>query len=112
AAGPPPASAPAADGPAAAVLTSATPGMPKGAWSRHRNLLAVAEIESRRHAGGVPPFQKPLAAGLSFAHIGTMVRIAIQIAHRGTSIVHDAFDPAAVLEVVERERLTHLGGIP
>src|SRR5262249_5190298 len=48
----------------------------------------------------------------SFAHIGTMVRIAIQIANRGTSIVHDTFDPAAVLEVVERERLTDLGGIP
>ena len=41
-----------------------------------------------------------------------MARIAIQIAHRGTSIVHDTFDPAAVLEVIERERLEDLGGIP
>ena len=25
--------------------------------------------------------------------------------------IHDAFDPAAVLETIERERLEHLGGI-
>jgi fatty-acyl-CoA synthase len=53
---------------------------------------------------------KHLAAGLSFAHIGTMAcRRPDQ--QRGASLVHDAFDPAAVLEVIERERLPHLGGI-
>ena len=30
----------------------------------------------------------------------------------GTTIIHDAFDPAAVLAVIERERLEHLGGFP
>src|SRR5437016_3664145 len=103
---------PAADDPVAIVFTSGTTGIPKGAWYSHRNLLALAEIDGRRHAGGAPSSPKHLAAGLSFAHIGTMARIAIQIAHRGTSIVHDAFDPAAVLEVIERERLEDLGGIP
>jgi acyl-CoA synthetase (AMP-forming)/AMP-acid ligase II len=100
------------DDPAAIVFTSGTTGVPKGAWYSHRNLLALAEIDTRRYAGGVIPFRKHLAAGLSFAHIGTMARIAVQISHLGTSILHDAFDPAAVLEVIERERLTHLGGIP
>ncbi|MBI1814704.1 MAG: acyl--CoA ligase [Deltaproteobacteria bacterium] len=100
------------DDPVAIVFTSGTTGVPKGAWYTHRNLIALAEIDTRRYASGTPPFQKHLAAGLSFAHIGTMARIALQIGHLGTAIVHDAFDPAAVLEIIERERLTHLGGIP
>jgi acyl-CoA synthetase (AMP-forming)/AMP-acid ligase II len=101
-----------ADAAVAIVFTSGTTGIPKGAWFTHRNLMAVAEIDTRRYAGGVPPFQKHLAAGLSFSHVGSMVRIALQIGHRGSLIIHDAFDPAAVLEVIERERLSHLGGFP
>src|SRR5207249_1811482 len=53
-----------------------------------------------------------LAAELSFAHVGTMARIAIQLSQRGATLIHDAFDPAAVLETIERERLDALGGIP
>jgi len=111
-AGPPPAVPVEPDDPAAIVWTSGTTGVPKGAWYAHRSLLAVAEIESRRHANGAPPFMKHLAAGLSFAHVGTMVRIAVQIGNRGASLIHDTFEPAAVLETIERERLPHLGGIP
>src|SRR5207249_1159330 len=77
-----------------------------------RLLLAVADIEARRHPGGVPHQQRHLAPGLSFAHVGTMTRIAVQIANLGVSLIHDTFDPAAVLAAIERERLTHLGGIP
>src|SRR5207244_12140361 len=65
-----------------------------------------------RNPGGVPHQQRHLAPGLSFAHVGTMTRIAVQIANTGVSLIHDTFDPAAVLAAIERERLTHLGGIP
>jgi len=102
----------AADDPVAIVFTSGTTGVPKGAWFTHRNLLAVAAIEARRHAGGAPLFAKHLAAGLSFAHVGTMARIGIQLAHRASTLIHDAFDPAAVLAAVEQERLRHLGAFP
>ncbi len=100
------------DDPAAIVFTSGTTGVPKGAWYTHRNILAVAEIDTRRYRGEAPPFQKHLAAGLSFAHVGTMARIALQIGHLGATLIHDTFDPGAVLELIERERLEHLGGIP
>ncbi len=98
--------------PAAIVFTSGTTGVPKGACYTHASLLALAIIETRRYPGGAIPFRKHLGAGLSFAHIGTMGRVAVQIGHCGLSILHDAFDPAAVLEEIEREQLVHLGGIP
>jgi len=110
-AAPPPCAA-TADDPVAIIFTSGTTGIPKGAWYSHRNLLALAEIETRRYAGGEIPFRKHLAAGLSFAHIGTMARIGVQIGHVGMSIVHESFDPALVLRTIEAERLAHLGGIP
>lgn len=100
------------DDPVAIVFTSGTTGRPKGAWYTHRNLMALVEIETRRYADGAIPYRKHLAAGLSFAHMGTMLRVALQIGHRAASIVHDTFDPAAVLETIERERLVHLGAIP
>jgi acyl-CoA synthetase (AMP-forming)/AMP-acid ligase II len=108
----PPAAAVAPEDAGAIVFTSGTTGVPKGAWYTHGNVMAVAEIDSRRYAGQAPPLQKHLAAGISFAHVGAMARIALQIGHLGSTIIHDAFDPAVVLEVIERERLEHLGGFP
>src|SRR5438034_2920356 len=110
--GPAPAGAVAPADPVAIVFTSGTTGVPKGACFTHRNLLAVAEIEARRYARGASPAGKHLAAGLSFAHVGTTARIAIQLSERGATLIHDTFDPAAVLETIERERLEALGGIP
>jgi len=100
------------DDPVAIVFTSGTTGKPKGAWYAHRSLLALAEIEARRHPGrtGAPPVH--LAAGTSFAHVGTMARIAIQIGTRGLSLIHDTFDTATTLATIERERLTHIGAFP
>jgi acyl-CoA synthetase (AMP-forming)/AMP-acid ligase II len=108
----PPATGPVADDPLAIVFTSGTTGAPKGAWYTHRNALALVAIESRRHANGLPRFQQHLGAGLSFAHVGTMARIGIQIAGIGCSILHDAYDTQRVLETISAERLEHLGAFP
>ncbi|MCX8071676.1 MAG: AMP-binding protein [Candidatus Binatia bacterium] len=100
------------DAPATIIFTSGTTGVPKGACYCHRNLLALAAIESRRYEAGLEPVRKHLAAGVSFAHLGTMARIAVQITNVAMSIVHDRFDPTAVLETIARERLPHLGAFP
>jgi acyl-CoA synthetase (AMP-forming)/AMP-acid ligase II len=101
-----------ADDPAAIVWTSGTTGVPKGAWYTHRNLLALAAIEARRHAGGLPRGEKHLASGLSFAHVGAMARIAIQLGSLGETILYDTFDPATVLAAIEAERIVNLGAFP
>ena len=110
--GTPPATGPEPGDPVTIVFTSGTTGAPKGAWFTHANLLALAAIEDRRHAGGAPRFPSHLAAGLSFAHVGTMARIAIQIGNIGSSIIQDAFDTTTMLETIARERLVHLGCFP
>lgn len=93
------------------VFTSGTTGIPKGAWYTHENLVALAEIETRRYPSGRPP-PAHLVTGISFAHVGFMARAAIPIAHQTCTIIHDSFDPAHVLETIERERLTDIGGFP
>jgi acyl-CoA synthetase (AMP-forming)/AMP-acid ligase II len=110
--GAPPAGGPAPDDPAAIVWTSGTTGVPKGAWYAHRSLMALASIESRRHADGVPRGEKHLASGLSFAHVGAMARIAIQLGTLGEMIIYDTFETATVLEAIERERIVNLGAFP
>ena len=72
------------DDPVAIVFTSGTTGAPKAPGTRTANLLALAEIEARRHRrwrAALPA--KHLAAGLSFAHVGFMARIAHPDRHRG-----------------------------
>jgi acyl-CoA synthetase (AMP-forming)/AMP-acid ligase II len=110
--GPPPATAPDPDDPAAIVWTSGTTGIPKGAWYAHRSLLALADIEARRHVDGLPRRETHLASGLSFAHVGAMARIAVQLRSHGETLIYDAFDPATVLAAVERERIANLGAFP
>jgi len=97
--------------PATIVFTSGTTGTPKGAWYTHESLCALAEIETRRYRSGHPA-PTNLVTGVSFAHVGFMARAAIPIAHQTCTIIHDSFDPAVVLETIERERLTKIGGFP
>ena len=90
--------------------TSGTTGFPKGALLRHGSLtdnaaLYAREIEMR--AGDVYVSPMPLfhTAGCVLAVIGSLYARAVHV-----PVV--AFDPAFVLELVERERGTALLGVP
>jgi acyl-CoA synthetase (AMP-forming)/AMP-acid ligase II len=97
------------DDPVAIVYTSGTTGKPKGALFALRSLEAVART---RGDMGMEPGERVLAGGTPFAHIGYMTKILGHIEDRQTTVILDSFKARAVLKSVERERITHLGGVP
>lgn len=97
------------DHPVAIVYTSGTTGMPKGALFAVRNLEAVSRT---RDEMGTRRGERALASGAPFAHIGYMTKITAHIEDLQTTVILDAFNARAVLETIERERITYLGGVP
>lgn len=106
--GPLPAVAP--DDPAQIQYTSGTTGFPKGALLHHRgvtnNALLFAHLQglvaSDVYVNPMPMFH---TAGCVLGALGTL-------AARATHVPVLAFDPAFVLELIERERGTFLLGVP
>ncbi len=95
--------------PVAIVYTSGTTGKPKGALFAVRNLEAVSRTRAEM---GTRQGERALASGAPFAHIGYMTKITAHIEDLQTTVILDAFNARAVLETVERERITYLGGVP
>jgi acyl-CoA synthetase (AMP-forming)/AMP-acid ligase II len=90
------------------VYTSATTGLPKGATYTHECLEAIRRIEA-----GFDPDPRPRTlAAIPLAHMGFMARIAANIDRLGCTVLMDRWSAQAHLELIERERLTLLGGIP
>ncbi|MGH7896851.1 MAG: class I adenylate-forming enzyme family protein [Candidatus Binatia bacterium] len=98
-----------ADDPVAIVYTSGTTGKPKGALFALRNLEAVSRTRGEM---GTREGERTLTGGTPFAHIGFMTKIMAHIEDRQTTVILDAFNARTVLETVERERITYLGGVP
>jgi fatty-acyl-CoA synthase len=91
------------------VYTSGTTGRPKGVLLDHHRAIwaALAQIVSLGIRDGdrylhLPPLYH--AGGVVFLNAVTLVG--------GTHVLIPAFEPAAVLEAVERERITCLLGVP
>lgn len=95
--------------PVAIVYTSGTTGKPKGALFAHRSLEAVSRT---RHEMGTGRGERALSSGAPFAHIGFMTKITAHIEDLQTTVILDSFHARSVLETVERERITYLGGVP
>lgn len=108
------------DDPAVILFTSGTSGRPKGAVHTHRNLCAVLGFHRHNDAlasafgDPVPPEQKVYLLAMPLFHVGSLHNLAVpRLATGSTAALHlGAFDPARVLQLVERARVTHWGAVP
>jgi acyl-CoA synthetase (AMP-forming)/AMP-acid ligase II len=90
------------------VYTSGTTGLPKGAAFTASALESVRAIEHE-----VDPVEHPKSlAGTPLAHMGFMTKIAAHIDRATTTVFIDRWSARGALELLERERLTWLGGVP
>ena len=104
--------------------TSGTTGEPKGALGTHRNIcsnlvsLAFAQVRGAMRSDQpiTPPSERPQTAQLisvPFFHAtGCHSILAANTAFGGKLVMMYRWDPERALELVERERITTIGGVP
>lgn len=92
------------------ILTSGTTGAPKGVMTSHRqNMLAWSRYA--RHLG--LDEGERINASLPFFHnFGLKAGFLVAALLRGACICGSMFDPASVLQTIERVKITYLPGTP
>jgi len=97
-------SAVSADDTAVIIFTSGTTGRPKGAMIRHYGLIRGAYVENDHWPSKQGPRVLHNMPTNHIAGVGMMGVYPIVVG--GTLVFMDRFDPAAMLQVIERERVT------
>ncbi len=85
------------------MYTSGTTGAPKGVLTTHRNLAAAAATSSRWGFDADAISLTPLP----LFHIGGIGWVYCGLWHGASTILVSEFDPARVLEILERRRVTN-----
>ncbi len=91
------------------VYTSGTTGVPKGVLMTHRNWFAAATnmvIALGINGSDITLHVKP------FFHVGPIWPMLSHFYVGGTNVVIKGFDPKAVLETIEKERVTNINAAP
>ena len=96
------------DRPVAVVFTSGTTGEPKAAVFTWRQLEAIGDIDG----GGRWGHGGRGLSSTSFAHLGYMTKLPQALRGGGTTFIMGRWTAGDALEMVERHRITALGGIP
>jgi acyl-CoA synthetase (AMP-forming)/AMP-acid ligase II len=92
------------------LFTSGTTGRSKGAMSAHRQTIAVSQAWAE--IGGVTSKDRYLVVNPFFHSFGYKIGIVVGLLTGATLYPVATFDVDAVMELIERERITLLPGAP
>jgi len=96
------------DRPVAIIFTSGTTGLPKGALYTNRQLEFITETDVRGVWGeGTRSF-----TGTSFAHLGFMTKLPGNLMRGGTNFIMSRWRAHDALDLVARERMVMVAGVP
>ena len=94
--------------PVAIIFTSGTTGLPKGALYCNRQLAFITQTDvGDTWDGGGRSF-----SGTSFAHLDFMTKLAGNLRRGGTTFIMERWRARPSLELLARERMTTVAGVP
>ncbi len=94
--------------PVAIIFTSGTTGLPKGALYCNRQLAFITQTD----VGDTWDGGGRSCSGTSFAHLGFMTKLPGALRRGGTTFIMERWRARAALELLERERMTSVAGVP
>ncbi len=92
----------------AIIFTSGTTGLPKGAVYCNRQLAFITQTDT----GGAWDTGGRSFSGTSFAHLGFMTKLPGSLQRGGTTFIMERWRAADALELLAREQMTTVAGVP
>jgi acyl-CoA synthetase (AMP-forming)/AMP-acid ligase II len=94
--------------PVAIIFTSGTTGLPKGALYCNRQLAFITQTDT----GGAWDTGGRSFSGTSFAHLGFMTKLPGSLQRGGTTFIMERWRAGESLELLAREKMTTVAGVP